>query len=156
MFQFLFYLVRERELAEDLTQEVFIRVLKSYQGFEGKSSEKTWLFSIAKNVAIDSFRKQKNWKQKILSKLDWQTIQLKDDALIPEEIAIQQEDYQRLFRLLHECTLDQKMVIVMRYIQDLSIAETAGALGWSESKVKTTQHRAIKNLKSKMEKEGDR
>ena len=64
VFQFLFYMVRNKEHAEDLVQEVYIRVFKSHQRFEGKSSEKTWLFSIARNVAIDFFRKQKGWKKK--------------------------------------------------------------------------------------------
>ena len=42
------------------------------------------------------------------------------------------------------------MVIIMRYFHDLSIAETAEVLGWTEGKVKTTQHRAIKSLQRKM------
>ncbi|CAM5181175.1 RNA polymerase sigma (SigX) subunit OS=Ureibacillus acetophenoni OX=614649 GN=SAMN05877842_10421 PE=3 SV=1 [Ureibacillus acetophenoni] len=57
VFQFLIYLVKNRSVAEDLSHEVYVRVLKSYDRFEGKSSEKTWLFAIAKNVAIDYFRK---------------------------------------------------------------------------------------------------
>ncbi len=92
LFQFLFYMVRNREEAEDLVQEVYIRVIHSYKRFEGKSSEKTWLFSIAKNVAIDHFRKQKNWKQKIYDKFDWDRRGLKeglkDVAPLPEEITI--------------------------------------------------------------------
>ena len=52
VFRFLIYLMRDRDQAEDLMHEVYVRVLKAYSGFEGKSSEKTWLFSIAKNVAI--------------------------------------------------------------------------------------------------------
>ena len=69
VFQFLFYMVRNKEHAEDLVQEVYIRVFKSYHRFEGKSSEKTWLFSIARNVAIDFFRKQKGWKEQITRKI---------------------------------------------------------------------------------------
>ena len=57
VFQFLIYLVKNRHLSEDLMHEVYIRVFRAYDRFEGKSSEKTWLFSIAKNVAIDHFRK---------------------------------------------------------------------------------------------------
>lgn len=151
VFQFLFYMVKNKEQAEDLVQEVYIRVLKSYERFEGKSSEKTWLFSIARNVAIDSFRKQKGWKQKILEKFDWSTQQVKDDNPIPEEIAVQKEEVQLIYRCLDQCTMDQRMVIVMRYIHELSIAETAAALNWTESKVKTTQHRALKILKKHLE-----
>jgi RNA polymerase sigma-70 factor, ECF subfamily len=151
VFQFLFYMVRNREQAEDLMQEVYIRVLKSYQNFEGKSSEKTWLFSIARNVAIDAFRKQKGWKQRIIEKFDWSSQQVKDEYPIPEEIALQKEEIQLMYQGLENCTVDQKMVVIMRYIQELSITETAEALGWTDSKVKTTQHRALKVLKKNME-----
>jgi RNA polymerase sigma-70 factor, ECF subfamily len=151
VFQFLFYMVKDRQLAEDLVQEVYIRVLKSYDRFEGKSSEKTWLFSIARNVAIDSFRKQKGWKQRIIEKFDWSTNQVSDRHPIPEEIMIQNEDVQIMYQCLEQCTLDQRMVIIMRYLQELSISETAEALKWTESKVKTTQHRALKVLKNHME-----
>lgn len=151
VFQFLFYLVKNKELAEDLVQEVYIRVLKSYERFESKSSEKTWLFSIARNVAIDSFRKQKGWKQRIIEKFDWSTGQVKDEYPIPEEIALQNEEIQMIYRCLDLCTVDQRMVILMRFIHELSISETADALGWTESKVKTTQHRALKVLKKHME-----
>ncbi|OCA90970.1 RNA polymerase sigma factor SigX [Bacillus sp. FJAT-27225] len=151
VFQFLFYMVRSKEQAEDLVQEVYIRVLRSYSRFEGKSSEKTWLFSIARNVAIDHFRKQKGWKQKLLEKFDWSTAQVRDHQPLPEEIALQREEIKGMFKSLDLCTHDQRAVIIMRYLNDLSIAETAKVLGWTESKVKTTQHRAIKVLKAQME-----
>lgn len=144
-------MVRNREQAEDLVQEVYIRVLKSYDRFEGKSNEKTWLFAIAKNVAIDHFRKQKGWKRWILSTLDGTTVQVMDDEPLPEEIAIQREELKLMYRCLKYCTVDQKLVLVMRYMQDLSIVETAAILKWTESKVKTTQHRALKTLKKHME-----
>ncbi|WP_019154347.1 RNA polymerase sigma factor SigX [Robertmurraya massiliosenegalensis] len=151
VFQFIFYMVKNREQAEDLVQEVYIRVLKSYDRFEGKSSEKTWLFSIARNVAIDHFRKQKGWRQKIAEKFDWSTGQIKDENPIPEEIALQNEEISLIYQCLEHCTVDQRMVIILRYIQELTIIETAEALGWTESKVKTTQHRALKVLKKEME-----
>ncbi len=58
-----------------------------------------------------------------------------------------------MYRGLARCTVDQRLVLVLRFIQSLSIAETAEALGWTESKVKTTQHRALKALKQYMEEE---
>lgn len=151
VFQFLFYMVKNREQAEDLVQEVYIRVLKSYSKFEGKSSEKTWLFSIARNVAIDWFRKQKSWKQRIVEKFDLSQQQVRDNGPIPEEITLQKEEIKSIFQCLDKCTVDQSMVIVMRYFNELSITETANALNWTESKVKTTQHRALKVLKKHLE-----
>lgn len=152
VFQFLFYMVKNREVAEDLVQEVYIRVLKSYKKFQGKSSEKTWLFSIARNVAIDFFRKQKGWKDKLLEKVDLQMERVKDDHLLPEEIALQNEEIRLIYECLDQCSVDQRMVIIMRYLQELSISETAEVLQWSESKVKTTQHRALKVLRKAVEK----
>lgn len=150
VFQFLFYMVKERQLAEDLVQEVYIKVLRSYDKFEGNSSEKTWLFSIARNVAIDYFRKQKGWKQRIAEKFDLTVQPVKDKKPLPEEIAMHKEEVGLIYQCLDYCTLDQKSVVIMRFIQELSIAETAEVLGWTESKVKTTQHRALKVLKKEM------
>ncbi|GIN85622.1 ECF RNA polymerase sigma factor SigX [Heyndrickxia sporothermodurans] len=150
LFQFLFYMVKNREQAEDLIQEVYIRVLKSFKDFEGKSSEKTWLFSIARNVAIDHFRKQKGWKARLFKSFDWNRQQVKDTSDLPEEIILQNEKIRQLYNCLDVCTQDQKMVIIMRYLNGLSISETAEILGWTESKVKTTQHRSLNLLRRLM------
>ncbi|WP_226666918.1 RNA polymerase sigma factor SigX [Metabacillus litoralis] len=147
LFQFLFYMVKSREQAEDLVQEVYIRVLKSYDKFEGRSSEKTWLISIARHVAIDWFRKQKTVKQRIFEKFDWEKSQIEDEHQpLPDEVVLQNEQVQWIYKALNGCTIDQRTVIILRYVQELSITETAEVLGWSVSKVKTTQHRAIKQL----------
>ncbi|WP_026694784.1 RNA polymerase sigma factor SigX [Peribacillus kribbensis] len=150
LFQFLFYMVNNRQTAEDLVQEVYIRVYKSHHTFQGKSAEKTWLYSIARNTAIDHFRKQKSWKQRIMDNFDWGKHEIRDDHPLPEELVMEQEELSSIYHCLDSCTVDQKTVIILRYIQDLSIAETAGVLNWSESKVKTTQHRALKQLKKMM------
>lgn len=151
VYQFLYYMVNNKEQAEDLVQEVYIKVLRSYDRFEGKSSEKTWLFSIAKHVAIDSFRKHKGWKNKLLETFDWNKQQVRDHAPLPEEIALQNEQVQQMYLCLDKCKVDHRLVLVLRYIQALTIQETALILGWTESKVKTTQHRALKVLKTYME-----
>lgn len=150
VFQFLIYLVKDRHIAEDLMHEVYVRVFKAYGRFQGKSSEKTWLFSIAKNVAIDHFRKTAVRKKHALAFFDWETQQLVSTDRLPEEVSELNEDKIRLYRWLDFCTGDQKLVIIMRFFQDLSIAETAEVLGWSEGKVKTTQHRAIRFLRQKL------
>lgn len=151
VFQFLIYLVKNRTLAEDLAHEVYVRVLRSYDQFNEKSSEKTWLFAIAKNVAIDHFRKQTVRKKHSLDYFDWETEQLHSPTPSPDEILQLSDDFQQVLHALESCTGDQKMVVVMRYFQDLSISETAQILEWSESKVKTTQHRAIKSLRAQLQ-----
>lgn len=150
IFQFLYYIVKNREIAEDLVQEVYIKVIKSYHRFEGRSSEKTWLFSIARHVAIDHFRKQKTLRKRILEKFDIEKASLVDEKSLPDEIAIEREEIQLLYKALDKCNMNQRTVLILRFLKDLSIAETAEVLGWTESKVKTTQHRAMKILKKEM------
>lgn len=137
-------------MAEDLMHEVYVRVFRAFDRFQGKSSEKTWLFSIAKNVAIDHFRKTAVRKKHSMDFFDWENQQLPSTERIPEEVSMLNADKIRLYRTLDLCTGDQKLVIIMRFFQDLSIAETAEVLGWSEGKVKTTQHRAIRSLRQKL------
>ncbi|WVX79577.1 sigma-70 family RNA polymerase sigma factor [Niallia oryzisoli] len=146
LFRFLFYMVHSRELAEDLVQEVFIRVFKAYSKFEKRSSEKTWIYTIARNVAIDWFRKQKGLLGTLVHKVELESLQISHE--LPEEMAIERDEMRKIYACLKQCKLDHQLVIILRFHQDLSILETAKVLGWTEGKVKTTQHRAMKKLKS--------
>ncbi|MBB5174238.1 RNA polymerase sigma factor SigX [Texcoconibacillus texcoconensis] len=150
LFQYIFYMVRNREVAEELVQEVYIKVLHSYDEFKGESSEKTWLYSIAKHVAVDWIRKQNRQKRRWLGKwfdVHERDFEVSDSEPLPEEIVIQRDEMKDVYKQLRRCRIDQQQVIVLRYLQGLSINETAEVLGWTESKVKTTQHRAIQKLK---------
>lgn len=153
LFQYIIYMVKDRTLAEDLVQDVYIKVFKSYDTFDGRSSEKTWLFAIARHVTIDHFRKQKRKRKRIMDFFDWgeKGEEIKDQNRLPEEVAILNEEMQAVYRSLDNCTVDQRSVIILRFIQGMSIQETAEVLEWSESKVKTTQHRGMKVLKQKLE-----
>ncbi|WP_100010766.1 RNA polymerase sigma factor SigX [Lentibacillus sediminis] len=155
LFQFIFYMVKDRALAEDLVQDVYIKVLNSYSSFRGESSEKTWLFSIARHVTYDYFRSAGRKRKRIMDFFDWQEKGelIPDQAPLPEEIAVKSEEIGQLYRHLDKCTPDQKSVLILRYIQSFSIQETADILNFSTSKVKTTQHRGLKTLRTSMLKE---
>jgi len=155
LYQYVYYMVKNHHVAEDIVQEVYIKVLKSYQTFRGESSEKTWLFSIARHTTMDFFRKQQRQKNKLASffNKDQDLARIKDHNPLPEEVAELNDELQQIYQLLDHCTLDQKNVLILRYIQSLSIHETAQILEWSESKVKTTQHRAIKKLQEMIDKD---
>lgn len=150
VFKFLIYYTRSRDLAEDLVHEVYLRVLRSYQTFKGESTEKTWLFSIAKNVAIDHFRKQTVRRKHAVDYFDWEKDGLTSKQPLPDEFILLNEQMKELLNALETCKEDQKLVIHLRYLQEMSVAETADILNWTESKVKTTQHRAIKALQRKL------
>jgi RNA polymerase sigma-70 factor (ECF subfamily) len=59
VYHYLLFFTNSKNDAEDLTQETFIKVFKNYEKFQKKSSFKTWIFSIAKNIAMDHFQKRK-------------------------------------------------------------------------------------------------
>src|SRR5690625_3874764 len=71
-------------------------------------------------------------------------------------IFIQDETLKQVYRSLDRCTVDQKSVIILRFIQSFSIKETADILNFSVSKVKTTQHRALKTMKKHLEHDGQK
>ncbi|WP_445486794.1 sigma-70 family RNA polymerase sigma factor [Niallia sp. 03133] len=151
VFHFLIYMGVSQEQAEDLVQEVFMRVLKTKSSFKGQSSEKTWLCTIAKNIALDYFRKQKGTQvNNFYTNISFFT-EMKDNSALPEEITMQKEVSDWINDSLQNCTVDQRMVILIRYIHEMSIVETASYLGWTESKVKITQHRALKALRKTMQ-----
>ncbi|MFT8322271.1 MAG: sigma-70 family RNA polymerase sigma factor [Bacillus sp. (in: firmicutes)] len=150
---FLVFMGVNQEQAEDLAQEVFMRVLKTKSNFKGNSSEKTWLYKIAKNIAVDHFRKQKGIDlHNFYTNVSF-FMEMKDDRALPEEVTMRKEVWHWINDCLQFCTDDQRMVIIIRYMYEMSIVETAAYLGWTESKVKITQHRALKVLRRTMEKD---
>lgn len=150
VFNFLTYLTKNRQLAEDLSHEVYVKAIRAYSSFEGRSSEKTWLFAIAKNVSIDYFRKMTVRNKHDATFFDWERDDLKSEFKTPEEMVMDNEEMSSVLEKLDSCTFDQRLVIIMRYFNDLSITETAQVLGWTEGKVKTTQHRALNRLRTKL------
>lgn len=152
VYQYIFYLVKNKEVTEDLVQDTYIKVLKGYDTFRGDSSEKTWLFSIARFTVMDFFRSNQRKKNKLLQVFENESTlsKIKNDEPMPEEVASLKEEIQELYLHLDELSLDQRNVLILRYLQSMTIQETASVLEWTDSKVKTTQHRALKKLRQIM------
>ncbi|TFJ93784.1 RNA polymerase sigma factor SigX [Lentibacillus salicampi] len=149
LYHFVFYMVKDKETCEDLVQEVYINVMKSYHSYKGESSEKTWLFSIARHITMDYFRKQKRKRKRIAEFFDWgkRGAFIRDENPLPEELTLRNEMIRNVYCYLDKCTPEQKSILILRYIQSFSIQETAAILNFSISKVKTTQHRGLKVLR---------
>ena len=132
--------------SEDMTQEVFIRVLKNLSKYDYSSSLKTWIFSIAKHVAIDHYRKT---RFTIILKEGFFK-QLISNEKSPFEYAEQNETKIYLNETISKIKPNYRMVLILRGINEFSIKETAQILNYSESKVKVVYHRAIKELEKIM------
>jgi len=146
VYRFLVCFTGNQNDAEDLTQEVFIRVLKALSNFDGKYNLKTWIFSIAKHVAIDHYRKKRFTS---LFK-DGFFNQLSSNEKKPDE----EFEVTELKRLIHDAIAKLKpnyrAVVILRGINEFSIIETSEILQCSEVKVKVDYHRALKELKRKL------
>lgn len=153
IYQFVFYMVKDKQLCEELVQDIYVKILRSYSTYRGESSQKTWIFSIARHVTFDYFRSQKQRRKRILDFFDWteKGESIKDQLPLPEEVVIKSEETKRIYRFLDECTVDQRSVLILRFIQSFSIQETADILKVSISKVKTTQHRGIRKIRKHLE-----
>jgi RNA polymerase sigma-70 factor (ECF subfamily) len=129
--------------AEDVVQEVFIRVLKSWDKFRYESSVKTWLWSIARNCIQDVHRKRYRRKE-----------QLTEEGVLPDRLA--RDDDEHIVELedtLRGLSESYRQVVTLRLIQDLSTEDTARILGWTTAKVRTTLHRAVNALRKIMQTE---
>lgn len=134
--------VGDRDVAQDLTSDVFHKALASIQSFEWRGMPFVgWLLRIAANMIVD---RSKRSDREVSGQDD-----LPDPGTQPnlEEI----DQHARLFRLVEQLPPDQRRVIGMRFAEEKSIREIATELGRSEGAVKQLQFRALQNLRARME-----
>lgn len=147
--KYILFKVRDYQQAEDLTQETFIKAYIKFETFKEYSSEKTWLFKIAHNLTVDYFRKQKP-----IIKLP-EFLKTKEDySPLPLEIIQLKENSMMVYQTINRLKESHKNVILLRKIKGFSIEDTAKILNWTESKVKSTLHRALPALEKELKKEG--
>jgi RNA polymerase sigma-70 factor, ECF subfamily len=144
IYRYIYFVTKCKEEAEDLTQEVFIKAYRGLAHYRGESSYKTWLYTIARNVMIDQFRK----KRKTDCLIDLPLPDL--DQLGPEVWLDRKEETQMLYGAIMELTFPYREIVILRKIKGYSTAETAEILGWAEGKVKVTLHRALHRLRERL------
>lgn len=146
IYNFLIYYTNNTD-AEDILQEVFIKLFKGLDHFQGNSSPKTWLLKIARNTAIDHLRRKKRLQ-------NLKSIKSFEISHSPEEITIFNEDVAELYSKINSLSKKHREVIILRGILQLSVEESANITGWPEQKVRLTYHRAKKKLKESYYKGG--
>lgn len=163
LFRFCVARVGNETDAEDLTEEIFLKVIRSIAGFEWRplgradghpaehdeeerSPFRAWLFRIARNHVISHYRRQSIRKSEG-EVPEW----LPDDALGPAELAERAVTIEEVFAVVAALPTAQREVIQLRFGAGLSIAETAAALDKQQTNVKVLQHKGIKRLKELLE-----
>ncbi|MDD2503201.1 MAG: sigma-70 family RNA polymerase sigma factor [Clostridia bacterium] len=140
-----------REDAEDLTQEVFVRVYKNLKGFQGNSRLSTWIFRIAHNICIDHFRKSKFTMVSLNQPKNYEDqreMELPSEDPTPEQEALRKEQQEFLLKSIENLRPEYKTVIILRDIQHHSYEEIAEILDVPLGTVKSHISRARTALRT--------
>ena len=143
VYRFLFHRTRSQTLAEDLTSETFFRALRSMSNFRWQGKDfGAWLMTIARNLATDHFKAGRTRLE-----LTTDDMGLHDDSTEgPESEVLTSLTHETLLEALTNLPDEQRDCLIMRFLQGLSIAETAAVLGRSDGAVKQLQLRGVRNL----------
>ena len=139
VFLYLLDLCKDPDLAEEITQETFFKVLKKIDTFEGKCSMVTWMLQIAKNTFYNHCKKKKHFSTE-----ECGDIPAKDN---PENEAIDRDTAREIHLVLHKLEEPYKEVFWMRTFGELSFKEIGTIHGKTESWARVTFYRAKQKIK---------
>jgi len=148
VYRYLYRLVGDSWTAEDLTSEVFVRLLRSLHKHRGpRTNLPGWLYRVARNLAMDWFRAQSRPT----------TLELNEDLVGSGESLLGRlewgEQRGQLAQALHKLTPGQQQVILLRFGEGLQIKKVSQIMGKSEGAIKILQYRAVRRLRSLLQRE---
>jgi RNA polymerase sigma-70 factor (ECF subfamily) len=154
IFRFLLASTRDVDLAETLTQECFLKAYRNWAGFRGESSALTWLMRIAINVQKDHWRNRRLqfWRTTRTNSVDvdeageW----LPSGESSPEQQLLAREKVGKVWDVVKRLSGRQRTVFLMRYVEEMDIAEIAGATGLSDGTVKAHLSRALGRVRAEL------
>jgi RNA polymerase sigma-70 factor, ECF subfamily len=143
VYRFLYYRTRSAVVAEDLCSETFFRALRSMSSFRWQGKDfGAWLMTIARNLATDHFKAGRTRLEMTTEDMG----QHDDETEGPENAVLASLTNEILLEALTKLPNEQRDCLIMRFLQGMSIAETAAALGRSDGAVKQLQLRGVRNL----------
>ncbi|MEH3033379.1 MAG: sigma-70 family RNA polymerase sigma factor [Aeromicrobium erythreum] len=147
IYRFVYYRVGSPQLAEDLTSETFVRGLRAIQRFSWQGKDfGAWLTTIARNLVADHYKSSRARLELVSDDVP----EGPQTAPSPEEDVMSLLTNEMLFEAVNTLPAEQRDCVLMRFIQGLSIAQTAAALDRSEGAIKQLQLRAVRNLAKAM------
>jgi RNA polymerase sigma-70 factor (ECF subfamily) len=146
LYRFLFRMVKDGGMAEELVNEVFLDVWRGAGRFEGRSSPSSWIFSIAHNKAVSALRKRRE-----VALDEDEATEIADPGQLQDE-TVHHGDMRRLMRVcLDRLTPEHRTVIELTYYHELSVKEVAEVCDVPENTVKTRMFHARKRLREMLE-----
>ena len=152
IFRFLLASLRDVDLAETLTQECFLKAYRNWLSFRGESSAMTWLMRIAINLQKDHWRNRRMqfWRQTRTNAVDLDEASewLPSGERSPEEHALAREQVVRVWSAVDCLTERQRMVFLLRFVEELELREIAQAAGLEVGAVKAHLSRALLKVRT--------
>lgn len=142
LYNFFLRLTYDQALSEDLTQNVFERIIRYKHSFNDNYLFKSWVFQIARNVRMDFYKKN---KIKVSEGIEVQNIGLMADSFLGK--IEQKEVFQNLQKAMLQLSDEQREILILTRFEKIKYAKVAEMLGTSEGAIKVKVHRAIKELR---------
>jgi RNA polymerase sigma-70 factor (ECF subfamily) len=150
VFTFAHYFLSNQEEAEDVTQEVLIRLWRN-RSKVGLDRVNSWLLTVTRNACYDRLRQRRSFARLVESDADGHgALHVAADGPDPEVQAGSAQLGRRLLRALRQLSDQQRSVVILREIQGLSYQEIAEVLGLPLSRVKVTLHRGRQQLREQL------
>ena len=146
---FIFDMVNDRALAEELTQETFVRAFRAIHTMRRETKLSTWLFGIARNVARESLRARARAIRQV-DLADKEVTDLWDQTAPPVENVLSKELNDVIRRSLAALDEDKRLVFTLKVLHQCSYEEIAEITGFSIAKLKTDLHRARAEMRRRI------
>ena len=148
IYRFIWSRVHDPAQADDLTGEVFLRMVASLSSYQDRALPfRAWLYRIARNLVIDDYRKDQNQVSVPLQSVTEDLV----DAETPEKITELKLKFERVQQMLESLASDQREVVELRFLAGLSLNEVALTVDKSVLAVKGLQHRGLASLRAIVE-----
>lgn len=155
IFRFILASLRDKEVAENLTQDCFVKAYKARDRFRGESSAGTWLMQIAANLIRDheGSSRLKFWRRALRSGVDPADVSdwVPDRHRSPEAAALAKEQVETIWRAAGKLSEKQRTVFLLRFVEDMDLLEIAAVTGIKEGTVKTHLFRAVETVRAGLE-----
>ena len=147
--------LKNRDDALDLSQEVFIRVYNNLAQFRGDSQFSTWIYRVTYNKCVDMLRKtQKLRRNVVMSTDDENFFETRDCRASIEEDYEGRETLVTVMKIIDTLPSEQRDVVILRYIKDLSYSQIADVLEIAEGTIKSRLNRARLKIKEQLKESG--
>jgi len=149
IYNFVYRLAGDRDAAEDLAQETFVKAWKNLKKFDQKRNFRTWIFTIAKNTTYDWLKKKKEIPFSTFTDEEGESWleNVADENILPDEILARSDLAEEMEKILEKIPVHYRAILLLHYKEDFSLHEIAEILGEPYNTIKSRHQRGLGKMK---------